>query len=533
MTAAVDVRDAFRIFPSRGGAAVALQGLTLRVEHGEVVVASGPSGSGKTTLLRVVGGFEELSAGSVRVFGADLGRLGRRARASFRAATLGFLDQHYARSLSPDLTCRDSVALQLELLGRDRRASLRRANELLERVGLLDRGGERPQTLSGGEQQRVALCAALAHEPRLLLADEPVGELDPASADVVYDLLAELTRGARTTALVVSHDEGAHRIADRVVHVSEGRVVDEAEPGKEPALVVSRGWVRVPRAVLDELGEPRLLSFDELERGLQVSRVAAGVPARSAGPTTAPDSAAGDDSPSTAKNSIGNGAGPVAELRDVTRRYPSGAGERIVLDALSRSFAAGTVVSVVGRSGTGKTTLLHLLAGLERPTEGEVVVAGRPLSELDRAELAAFRRRHVALVTQEPGLVPYLNAAENLELGLQIRSLRGSSVAEALEDVGLDGNRAHRVSLLSAGERQRVAIARAFVTAAPLILLDEPTARLDRANARAVGELLLRSARERRVAIVCATHDPDLVALADEVVQLSGGSAPVALAGRS
>src|SRR6266487_1332208 len=181
MTPAIDVRDAFRIYPSAGGAAVALQGLTLVVERGEIVVALGPSGSGKTTLLRAIGGFEQLSAGSVRVFGTELSRLGARAMAAFRAANLGFLDQHYARALSPDMSCRDTVSLQLDLLGKEPEESGRIADALLERVGLEDRGDERPQTLSGGEQQRVALCAAIAHKPQLLLADEPVGELDPES----------------------------------------------------------------------------------------------------------------------------------------------------------------------------------------------------------------------------------------------------------------------------------------------------------------------------------------------------------------
>ena len=125
MTLAVDIRDAFRIFTSSTGGTAALQGLTLTVEQGEIVVALGPSGSGKTTLLRTVGGFERLSAGTARVLGRDLGQSGGRATATFRAERLGLLDQHYARSLSPDLTCGQAVALQLRLLGRSASSSRR------------------------------------------------------------------------------------------------------------------------------------------------------------------------------------------------------------------------------------------------------------------------------------------------------------------------------------------------------------------------------------------------------------------------
>src|SRR5262249_38335285 len=159
MTPAVEVRDAFRIFGADSATAVALQGLTLTVEQGEIVVVLGPSGSGKTTLLRVVAGLESLSAGSVRVLGRELGGLGGGELAAFRSANLGFLDQHYVRALSPDLSCRDTVALQLGLLGLDLPEARREADGLLRQVGLAERAGERPHTLSGGEQQRVAVCA--------------------------------------------------------------------------------------------------------------------------------------------------------------------------------------------------------------------------------------------------------------------------------------------------------------------------------------------------------------------------------------
>jgi ABC-type lipoprotein export system ATPase subunit len=315
----------------------------------------------------------------------------------------------------------------------------------------------------------VALCAALAHDPSLLLVDEPAGELDAQNAAVVYELLAELTASGGAAALIVSHDPAAAEIANRVVHVRDGKVVTEGEP----------------------------------------------------------DSVAPVDLRADGGRPSSPGDGVVAELRRLRKAFRAGDGERIVLEGLDLRVSKGRLTAVVGRSGTGKTTLLHLLAGLERPTAGDVVVCGDALNGKGRAELAAFRRDHVALVTQEPGLVPHLSAWENVVLALRLRAngVPSSRASEALDEVGLGHKRDQRVTTLSAGERQRVAIARALAAGTPLLLVDEPTARLDVESAQVVGVLLARAARERGLAVVCATHDPALIALADEVIDLESPAA--------
>jgi ABC-type lipoprotein export system ATPase subunit len=509
VTAAIDVRDAFRLHRATGGTAVALQGLTLRVEEGEIVVVLGPSGSGKTTLLRAVAGFDALSAGTVRVLGTDVGSLGQGALARFRARNLGLLDQHYARALSPDLACVHTVALGLELLGTARAEARSAAAGLLGRVGLGERLDDRPRTLSGGEQQRVALCAALAHRPRLLLADEPAGELDAENAATVYELIAELVRERGSTALVVSHDEAAAGIADRLVYVRDGRVVEEGRPGQKTSLVVTQpGWVRLPDPLLEALGSPSRLRADRRGGELVLS---------SAGAETRPEPEA-----AAPARPVGRGA-TAAELRSVVKAFPGTA--HAVIDGLSRTFAGGTFTAVVGRSGSGKTTLLHLLAGLDRPTAGEVLVQGREIGGLSRARVALLRREHVGLVTQEPGLVPHLTARENVALGLLVRGIAdraAEQAARALAEVGLADRLDHRADRLSAGERQRVAIARALAARPAILLADEPTARLDQANARAVGGLLARLARESGAAVVCATHDAAVIEQAGGELVLSG-----------
>jgi ABC-type lipoprotein export system ATPase subunit len=219
----------------------------------------------------------------------------------------------------------------------------------------------------------------------------------------------------------------------------------------------------------------------------------------------------------------------VAEVKGLTRRF----GAQLALENLTASFAPGRLVAVTGPSGSGKTTLLHLLAGLDLASGGEVVVCGTSLSTLDRTARADLRRRRIALVGQEPGLTPFLSSRENIELVLALRGVEPDEAAAravaALDTLGLADRSEQRVGDLSTGERERVAIARAVAARPALLLADEPTARLDQSNALAVGNLLLRLARESGAAVVCATHDPLVIEQADLELPL-GSTQPASLA---
>jgi ABC-type lipoprotein export system ATPase subunit len=512
VTGAIEVRDLFRVYSTPEGDAAALQGLSLSVREREVLAVLGPSGSGKTTLLRILAGLERPSAGSVRVLGTELSKLSPQKLTSYRTSTLGYADQHYARALAPELTARELVALQLGLRGEPRRQRAARADELLTRVGLGDRGDARPEELSGGEQQRLAVCAALAHGPRVLLADEPTGELDHANASQVYRLLGELSREHGCTTVIVSHDPESATIADRIVRIRDGRVSEEfvrAEDESDTIVVGRGGWLRLPEELLARAGIGARATA-RLEAGQIVVGPARGAPPPAA--ATAPAPALPEAAP--------RDGGPVAELRGVTRRY----GRTTAVDRVDGAFEPGRLHVVTGPSGSGKTTLLHLLAGLELPTEGEVVVLGTEVSRLGRAERARFRRDHVAFVAQQPRLLPFLSARENVELTLALRGTPAAETASpalgALDAVGLSERAEQRVARLSTGEQARVAVARALAARPSLLLADEPTSRLDQANAIALGALFSRLVRERGTTIVCATHDPVVIEQADGELRL-------------
>jgi ABC-type lipoprotein export system ATPase subunit len=513
VNAAVEAVDLFRIFSSPEGTSVALQGLTLDVDEGELLVVFGPSGSGKSTLLRILAALDRPSAGTVRVLGEDLRTLRGRALVQYRSRTLGYADQHYARALAPELTARRLVALRLDLLGVPAAEGERRADALLERVGLLDRRDARPSELSGGQQQRVAICAALAHRPRLFIADEPTGELDAANAAEIYELVRDLSREVGATTIVVSHDPQSASVADRVVQIRDGRVSGESRGSGELEAVVNRGgWIRLPEELVGDAARAQL----ERAPGGILVRVAER--AAQPGPSASPRSVAGDH--------------VVAETVELTKVHGTGAHAIEVFRDLSLGFASGRLSVVTGPSGSGKSTLLNLLAGLDLPTLGDVVVAGMPLSQLDATGRAALRRHRIGLVTQGTDLVPFLTAQESVELALALRGVDRREATEraagSLAAVGLAALAAQRVARLSMGERQRVALARALSARPELLLADEPTARLDEANARAVGVLFAELAQRTGTAIVCATHDPVLIEHAATEVALGVALATVA-----
>jgi ABC-type lipoprotein export system ATPase subunit len=324
---------------------------------------------------------------------------------------------------------------------------------------------------------------------------------------LVYDAIAELAAAEGCTVVIVSHDPASTAIADRFVHIRDGRVSEETVRGQsgESSIVVGRGgWLRLPQEYLDRAGIGARAAA-RLE-GDRIVVVAAGERER-----------AEEAEPAPAPVEAGR---IVARLEGVDKAY----GSEPVFADLEASFEAARVTAVTGPSGSGKTTLLHLLAGLELPDAGQIEVCGSVVQELDRAGRAELRRRRVALVGQRPGLVPFLSARENVELGEEIRGLtRGSRERDLIASVGLAERSAQRVSRLSAGEQVRVAVARALAAEPELLLVDEPTARLDQANALTLAALLSRLARETQTAVVCATHDPLLIEQADARLALAPG----------
>jgi putative ABC transport system ATP-binding protein len=218
----IELRDIARSYYEGDTVHVVLHDLSLRVNEGEFVALLGPSGSGKSTLLNLVAGIDLPTAGEVVVGGTVLTSLSERERTLFRRRHIGFVFQFF--NLLPTLTVEENLLLPLELNGRPAHPTA--ARELLERVGLASRAATFPDRLSGGEQQRIAIARALIHEPRLVLADEPTGNLDADTGAHVLDLLERLVREEHRTLFVATHSDRIVERADRVLAVRNGRVVE-------------------------------------------------------------------------------------------------------------------------------------------------------------------------------------------------------------------------------------------------------------------------------------------------------------------
>lgn len=205
-----------------GGRIVALDGLDLDVAAGEFVAVCGPSGCGKSTLLNLIAAIDRPDAGQLAVCGRELTALTEAEADRFRASVVGLVFQMH--NLLPSLTALENVQVPMVAMTLDRAERVRRARELLGRVGLADRATALPTVLSGGERQRIAIARALANHPKLLLTDEPTGALDSRTGMRLFDLLTELQRDLGTTLLVVTHDQHVAARADRIVHMLDGRI---------------------------------------------------------------------------------------------------------------------------------------------------------------------------------------------------------------------------------------------------------------------------------------------------------------------
>jgi ABC-type lipoprotein export system ATPase subunit len=256
-----------RIFAAEKIEVQALQGLDLLVKGGELTAMVGASGSGKSTLMNILAGLDIPTAGAVRVAGQDLAKMNPRQRLSYRRSTVGFIWQQTSRNLLPYLTAEQNVTLPMRLNGAARRRRKSRAGELLDVLGVGHCASRKPQQMSGGEQQRVAIAVAMANDPRVLLADEPTGELDSATAADVFGALQTANTELGVTVLVVTHDPAVSSLVRRVIAIRDGRTStetlrhattdadgQEAHDAVEYAVLDRAGRLQLPRDMTEPLG---------------------------------------------------------------------------------------------------------------------------------------------------------------------------------------------------------------------------------------------------------------------------------------
>ena len=264
---AVVVKDLVKIYSLGSLEVQALRGLDLTIEEGEMIALIGPSGSGKTTLLNIIGGLDKASAGSVSVYDQEITRLSSGELVEYRRSIVGHVFQ--TMNLIPTLTAAENVELPLVALGASKEERINRVEELMQIVGLGDRMGHKPGELSGGEQQRVALAAALANDPPLILADEPTGELDTANARIVVDYLSRVNTEMGKTILMVTHDPAVSRVADRILRIQDGVIeADTASVGTE--VNVPASYVDMLRSRIEEI-DRQLADLDDSFRSGEIT----------------------------------------------------------------------------------------------------------------------------------------------------------------------------------------------------------------------------------------------------------------------
>lgn len=259
-----------KIYKSKQTEVLALQGLDLTVEKGELTALIGNSGSGKSTFLNMIGGLDRPSAGSLLVDGKNLFTMGERELVCYKRDTVGFVWQNNARNLLPYLSALENVMLPMHISGQKKKKE--KALELLEQVGMTSKRNNRLNTMSGGEQQRIAIAIALANNPKLLLADEPTGSVDTKTADIIFDIFRELNRNGQTI-LIVTHDIALSKKVRRVVAIRDGKISSERilkekyadrlkeltvdwrneDTQEEYAVIDKAGRVQIPRELWDKL----------------------------------------------------------------------------------------------------------------------------------------------------------------------------------------------------------------------------------------------------------------------------------------
>ncbi|HEY5984659.1 MAG TPA: ATP-binding cassette domain-containing protein [Anaerolineales bacterium] len=488
----IQMQDVTKVYQTGGVPFTALDKVSLDIRQGEFLGITGRSGAGKTTLLNMLSGVDELTSGSVRFHWQGEGAtsdsipvhsLGQDALARWRGENLGIIYQSF--ELMPSLSLLENVMLPADFSGGYRRdPSAERALELLELVEIGEHAHKIPAHISGGQKQRVAIARALVNDPHVIIADEPTGNLDSATAETIIQIFEKLVEQGKTV-VMVTHDESFTPRFTRRLVLDDGVVSDPPEH-----TLASAPPVRHETSTPIHIRE-RSAASDDANRVIH-----------------RPDERA-------------------IELRGVDKVYENAAGKFPALRSVSLELNYGKFVSIVGKSGCGKSTLLNMITGIDHPTRGDVVVGGEHIYRMTESQRALWRGQNLGVVFQFFQLLPTLSLLENTMLPMDYVNLysfeeRPDRAMELLRMVGLE-EQAHKLpTAVSSGQQQEAAIARALATDPAIIVADEPTGNLDSRSAENVLDLFERLARGGKT-ILIVTHDPSITRRTDETILLSDG----------
>jgi len=515
----IQLRDLVKVYDTGAGGLTAIDGVNLEIDTGDFLGIIGKSGAGKTTLLNLIAGVCETTSGEVLFDGGghsepipalqrmpiSIHDMSENDLATWRGSNLGIVYQSF--ELIPQLNLLQNIMLPLDFLGAYQPGlSREHALALLEQVELAEHAYKLPAHTSGGQKQRVAIARALVNDPKLILADEPTGNLDTATSDTILRIFETLV-GQGKTVVMVTHDRSLGPRFSRQVSLADGR------------LVVGNGRTQTQ---FDTAPESANQASGAIPAELSASahRVAS-ISSMSASTAIADQNEPISSLPIETKDAA-------IELRNVVKTYVNAAGEFPALRGIDLSVDYGQFVSLVGKSGCGKSTLLNMLTGIDHPTSGEVIVGGQNVLHMSESERALWRGRNVGIVFQFFQLLPTLTLLENTMLPMDYCDVhpigeRPDRAMDLLSMVGL-ADQAHELpASVSAGQQQSAAIARALATNPSIIVADEPTGNLDSHSADAILQLFARLARDGKT-ILLVTHDPSFAEATDRTVTLSDGA---------
>ncbi|UES40023.1 ABC transporter ATP-binding protein [Roseibium aggregatum] len=489
-----------------------LDDINLKVEEGEFIAIVGFSGTGKTTLISLLAGLIEPDKGGIIFKNKEI---------DGPHQDRGVVFQSY--SLMPWLSAFGNVALAVDSVFNKKSAAERKAicDKYIEMVGLGHARDRKPSELSGGMRQRVAVARALAMQPELLLLDEPLSALDALTRAKLQDEFAAICDEEKKTIVLITNDvDEAILLADRIIPLKPGTPATLGPEFKVPfqrprdrgELNHDDDFIRLRAEVTEYLMEAGAERGADLEREIVLPDI---VPI-----TQRPKPA--DKLPvayeRASESAVQDRYLDFSQLKKV---YPTPKGPLTVVDGFDLKMKKGEFITLIGHSGCGKSTVLSMVAGLNKITEGAIVLDGTHVTQAgpDRA-----------VVFQAPSLMPWLTAYENVELGVDkvypdaSRAEKRDVIEYYLGKVGLSDAMQKAASELSNGMKQRVGIARAFALSPKLLLLDEPFGMLDSLTRWELQDVLMDVWKRTQVTAVCVTHDVDeAILLADRVVMMSNG----------